>query len=414
MSVRRRFLYLAALVVLSLSACQKAEDKPAATPDQSSIQAASTLFAQPTRSVYTDPTATPSGEVELDLNRLVAHMEQAVRDGDLDTYLSYLWTEDPIFLADHTAWAQDWKEHPLAVFNMAIFSIQSQSDTAATARMSIFWREKKSSDSGSAGGTTVSVIFYRQGAEWLFGGEDWQTLDAEKIRLYYFSSGIVDNTVQAMIIAGYLPSIYTVLTREFGFVPEHTAHLKLYDSAVTLQNWTRLSMPDLEVWNKPGESIKIPLGPNYVPPPEEDVAREYTRFLLYEMSGGSSDRFPWWLEEGITQYGGALFQTLSQRNRTLRRIAARSLAPETSEERLFEWDALQTRPSLIESDMEIASGQAFTLVHYVTETYGSEARNAWIREIAAQSSVEEACQTALGVSLDELDVQWRAWLATQL
>ncbi len=414
MSVRRSVVLLAVLVAWGLSACQKSEDKPAATPDQFSVQAASTLFAQPTRSAYTEPTATPASEVELDLNRLVARMELAVREGNLEMYLSYLWPGDPVFLADHTAWARDWKEHPLAVFDMAIFSIQSRSDTAATARMSISWRQEGFSGNGSAGGATASVIFYRQDDEWFFGGEDWQTQDVEKIRLYYFTSGIVDNTIQASIVAGYLPSIYTVLTREFDFAPEPIAHLKLYDTAVTLQNWTRLSMPDLTVWNEPGESIKIPLGTNYIPPPEEDIAREYTRFLLYEMSDGTADRFPWWLEEGITQYGGALFQTLSQRNRTLKRIAARSLAPETSDERLFDWQALETRPSLLASDMEIAVGQAYTLVYYVTETYGVEARNTWIRDIAARSSVEEACQAALGLSLDELDAQWRAWLTTQL
>jgi hypothetical protein len=177
---------------------------------------------------------------------------------------------------------------------------------------------------------------------------------------------------------------------------------------------TRLSMPDLVVWNEPGEAIKIPLGTNFVPPPEEDVAREYTRFLLYEMSGGAPDNFPWWLEEGITQYGGALFQTLSQRNRTLKRIAARALAPETSDERLFDWAALETRPALLASDMEIAVGQSYTLLHYITEIYGIEVRNAWIRAIAAQSTVEAACQANFGLSLDELDAQWRAWLTTQL
>jgi len=411
MSVRRSVVLLGILV---LAACQKSDDKPAATPDQSGVQAASTLFAQPTRVAYTEPTVTPAGDVELDLNRLVARMELAVRDGDLDTYLSYLWPEDPVFLADHTAWARDWKDHPLAVFDMAIFSIQSQSDTTATARVSISWRQKGFTGNGSAGGATVSAIFHRQGDEWFFGGEDWQLLDAEQIRLYYFASGILDNTGQATIVAGYLPSIYTVLTREFGFVPDHIAHVKLYDTAVTLQNWTRLSMPDLEVWNVPGESIKIPLGPNYIPPPEEDFAREYTRFLLYEMSGGTTDRFPWWLEEGITRYGGALFQTLSQRNRTLKRIAARALAPETSDERLFDWDALETRPSLLASDMEIAAGQAYTLVQYVTETYGAAARNAWIRDIATQSTVEEACQADLGISLADLDAQWRTWLTSQL
>lgn len=406
---------LAAMIALiGLAGCERAADTPAATLDQSSIQAAHTLFAQPTRSAYNAPTATPASEVELELNRLVAHMELAVKGGDLDGYLSYVWKGDPVFLADHTRWAQDWKAHPLDVFDMAIFSIRSVSDTTATARMSINWRQANGGGNGSAGGSTVSVVFYRQGVQWFFGGEDWKTLDAGKIRLYYFSNDIVDNTTQAYLVAGYLPGIYTVLTREFDFVPEHGAALKLYDNATTLQNWTRTSMPEIQQWNEPGESIKLALGPNDTPPQEDEIAREYTRFLLYEMSGGTHGHFPWWLEEGITQYGGTLFQPLSQRNRTLRRIAARSAAPTTSGAGLFEWSALTTEPHLLQNDMDLAAAQGYTLVRYVTETYGTASRNAWIRAMAAQSTVDEACQAQLGIRFEDLDAQWRAWLKTQL
>lgn len=415
MKVRRSFAVLGAVILVGLvSACQEITDKPLPTPDQQSIDAASTLFAQPTQAVQAEVTPTPVSELEIELNRVTARMEQAVRDGDADTYLSYVWQGDPIFLRDHVLWVQDWQEHPLSVFNIDIFTIRSVLENVATARMAIDWRQKDQLGDGSSGGATVSVIFYRQDGNWLFGGEAWKIIDVEGFRLYYFDDETVQNVAQASVVESYLPSIYTVLTREFAFVPQETAQFKLYDNPVTLQNWTRLSRYDIRRWNEPGESIRIALGVNDLPPFEEDIAHEYTRFLLYGMAGGSHGGFPWWLEEGIIHYGATLFETLSQRNRILRRIAARSLAPVESEERLFDWDALLTRPSLLDADMEIAVDQAYTLVQYVTDTYGVEERNAWIQSVASGAAVEIACQEHFKISLDELDRRWRDWLAAQL
>ena len=94
MNLRREtgFLFvILLLVLLALTACQKAEGDPTPTPDRESAQAASTLFAQPTRQSGPTPTVTPVNEVELELSRMVADMERAVLAGDGDAYLSHVW-----------------------------------------------------------------------------------------------------------------------------------------------------------------------------------------------------------------------------------------------------------------------------------------------------------------------------------
>ncbi|MBI5959245.1 MAG: hypothetical protein HY866_10950 [Chloroflexi bacterium] len=415
MRLRRSLVIIWAVILAGLvSACEKITEDALPTPDQQNIDAASTLFAQPTAEVQSEVTPTPVSDLELELNRVTARMEQAVQEGDVAGYMAHIWQDDPIFLNDHTLWVEDWQAFPLSVFNIDIFTIRALSEDSASARLAIYWRQKEQLGDGSAGGATASVIFYRQDGQWLFGGENWKTLDVEGIRLYYFADEILDNTAQASVVESYLPSIYTVLTREFAFVPQNIAHIKMYENPITLHNWTRLSRYDIRRWNEPGESIKLALEINDLPPLEEDIAREYTRFLLYEMSGGSHGGFPWWMEEGVTEYGATLFQTLSQRNRILRRIAARSLAPVESEERLFDWEALLTRPSLLDADMEIAVDQAYTLVHFITETYGVEKRNAWIEAVAGGAAVEDACEEQFGIGLDELDTLWREWLITQI
>jgi hypothetical protein len=416
MSPRQNTLIALTTIILltALVACEKAEPDPTATPDKASIQAASTLFAQPTRAVRATPTATPASDVELDLNRTVARMEQAVLAGDVDGYMAYVWDGDPLFWAEHRLWAQDWQAHPLSVFVIELYGIQSLSADTAAARMTMQWSQQGQTDSGSAGGATVSVIFYRKDDTWLLGGERWKTTDVSGFRFYYFADSIVDNQAQANAVIEFLPAIYADINRKLDFTPEHIAHLKMYESPVTLQNWTRLSIPVMDQWNEPGESIKIPLGAGDTAPLESDVAREYTRFVLYEIAGGSHGRYPWWMEEGVAAYGGSLSQTLSRRNRVIKQIAGRALAPADAPQQLLDWEMLKTRPDLLDDDMQWAINQSYTLVQYITDTYGAETRNAWIRAVATDQTVEEATLAQLGVSLDDLDTAWRAWLQTKL
>lgn len=402
------------IVMLALASCQEAEEKPTPTPDHMSIEVASTLFAQPPHDTEASPTPLSVNDVELELNRAVAHLENAVLDGDLDAFMSLVWRGDPIFTADITKWAEDWAAHPLEYFHIDLFSIVSREPGSAEARMTTRWRVQGRTDAGSAGGATISARFLKDGDAWLFAGPHWTTAELEGVTLYYFVTDAIDNASQARVVLDYLPSIYTGVTVEFGYVPEHIAHIQLYESPVTLRNWTRLSMPDITRWNVPGESIKIPLTPNNTAPDEPDMGRELTRFVLYEMGGGTSGKFTWWLQEGIAEYGAMRFSTLSQRNRVLKGIVALALAPENAEEQLFEWSDLESEPvNLLDEFKPVAIQQAYTIVHYITEMYGKETRNAWIRAIAAGQPVTEATQEHFGMTFEELDAGWHAWLSVQ-
>ncbi len=402
------------VIMLLVAACQQAGEDPRPTPDQSSIAAASTLFAQPTRVIDSTPTPLPGNDVEIALNRTVARMEAAVLERDFETYMAHVVQDDPVFLANHIQWAQDWVAHPLDFFQIDLFNIQSYQPGMAETRMTLQWRVAGRQDEGSAGGATISVIFEQDGDRWLLAGPAWQVVELDSITFYYFATDAVNITPQATIVRDYLPSIYTGVTVEFDYVPEHIAHIQLFESPITLQNWTRISMPGITRWNVPGEAIKLPLTQNGTAPNEPAVGRELTRFLLYEMAGGPLDNFPWWLETGIVEYGGARFSTLSQRNRVLRSVAALSLAPESAEEQLFDWAMLAQEPDVLDEFKRVAANQAYTLIHYITETHGQAARNAWIQAAAGGEDLETATQAHLGVTLEALYAAWRAWLPSQL
>ncbi len=396
---------------LVLSGCGKATPTPTATPDQSSAALARTLFAPPTRPARSTPTATPSDDVELALSRTVAAMEQAVRAADLDAYWQWLYPHDPIFLADQRGWAEDWVAHPLEVFEIDLFGVRQLSPELAVARMSTRWRLAEA-DGGEAGGATISAVFHRSGERWLFGGERWQVAALEGMRLYYFADETTDESEQAQTMLSYLPSVYLGITRLFGYTPAHIAHIKLYESPITLHNWTRISQPTLTRWNVPNESIKVALTDRLTPPYEPEMGRELALFVLYEMAEARAEALPWWVRAGVGEYGAAHFRTYSQRRRLLRAVAARSAENGEGEGALWRWEALNARPADPQAQAQAAE-QAYTLLYYLTEAYGDEARNAWLRAIAEGASVEEATRAQLGIRFAELDADWRAWLRAQ-
>ena len=403
-------VWLALGALLVLGACGKAAPPPTATPDQSSAELARTLFAPPTRPPRVTPTATPASDVELALSRTTAAMEQAVRAGDVAAYWQWLWPDDPVFLADQRGWAEDWAAHPLDVFEIELFGVRQLSADVAVARMSTRWRLAGAED--GAGGATISAIFYRQGESWLFGGERWQVAELEGMRLYYFADETVDESEQAQTMLDYLPAVYTGITHVFGYTPTHIAHIKLYESPITLHNWTRISRPTLTRWNVPGESIKVALTDRLTPPYEPDMGRELALFVLYEMAGARAEALPWWVRAGVGEYGAAHFRTYSQRHRMLRDVAARAGASGGVETGLQAWEALSAPPADTLAQTQAAE-QAYTLLHYLTETYGEDARNVWLRAIAEGASMDEATRAQFGVDFTTLDANWRAWLPSQ-
>lgn len=416
MSRHLRHLMFVGLLALAagLAGCEKAEQIPTPTPHQESIQAAGTLFAPPTQPPRITPTPTPLDAVELELSRVVARMEQAVLGGDPDAYLRYVWADDPVFYREQAGWAQDWAEHPLRRFELSLTGIDTSAPDVASARMSILWSLAGSTATGSAGGATITAVFHRADDGWLFGGEQWQTLDAAGFRLHYFNTPLLSHARQAELLLEELPAVHTRLTRELGYTPAAVASIKLYESAATLQTMTRLSIPLLAQWSAPGESIKVILGPYNAPPETSEVAREYARFLLYEMAGGSREPYPWWLEHGLGEYGASLFRTASQRNRVLERVASVASGEPGDVNALLAWDDLETPPDLEPHSRAFAVEQAYTFILYLTEQHGADARNGWLQAVAGGQDLDAAAQAHLGGDLAALDRAWRAWLPAQI
>jgi hypothetical protein len=245
------------------------------------------------------------------------------------------------------------------------------------------------------------VVFTRTAREqpWRFAGERWNEVKSEGVRVLYADG--LDETAKR--VAEVLPEVRAHVHEGFGLVIEREQTVKLYNSMRVLQESIYLSYTDpLSGWNEPGEAIKLLSGKRSgAGELKMLLAHEYGHVATFEM-GGSASAAPWWVLEGVAElaaekYAGRSFERLVHRW--------------AQEDKLAPWDRLADFHNTTEGDMVFVYNQGHHMLAYITQRFGRDARNTWIRAMAQGSSLEDATAKALGETFAQLDQEWRQSLA---
>ena len=80
---------------------------------------------------------------------------------------------------------------------------------------------------------------------------------------------------------------------------------------------------------------------------------------------------------------------------------------------LAQWDDIDVFEETPEALWRYAYLQGYAFVAYVTDVYGQDARNAWIRAVAADG-IEAGTQTVFEITFDDLDNAFLPWLEEQI
>ncbi|MBI5930164.1 MAG: hypothetical protein HY862_12705 [Chloroflexi bacterium] len=432
--------------LLVLSACKDDGDvNPTATPNLDRAALAQTAFANPTNTPRARFTPTPLPDVESELARTTSQMEIAIVAGDVEKYMANVWQGDASFTTEQRRWAEAWAKQPPLSFDITLSSISAPTEDESFARMSVAWRgsgEAMTSDLGS-GGSTITVHFYREAAgssRWLFAGEAWQTIslhrngsdwtadqtsdDSEKLRIYYLPDyGPISGTQNAGdVLAEKLPGIYTVVSRELQIEPTEVVSLKVYEYPDALRSMVDITyLHILTVWNQPGEALRFSQDLNTELPPEDEViAGQLAYSFLYQLAGNTTGNYPWWVFEGTAQMVMMKdFMTTPRRNNQLSAMAGIAAADATGAKldpeipQMQDWAMMEDLANVPFLQHYAASLQAGTFIYFIDATYGQDQRNAWIKSMASEKTVDEACQDILGKSFEDLTADWLVWVATQ-
>lgn len=332
---------------------------------------------------------------------------RAVLAGDPQAYLAWVDASDPVFATEQRNWAADLERHRPAAFEMSLDlgTLEVRGDEAL-AKVTMVWRLAGEEGPGPERRVSHLARLVRGptplGHGWLYAGEAWRVAEAPGVRVL-FAEGL--DEIAAAVVRE-LPGVREHVNRGFGLESDEAftsrqQQVKLYGSMEDLQASIYLSYVDsLGGWNEPGEAIKLLVHPgSRTAGLRVLLAHEYGHVATFEL-GPEANEMPWWVLEGAAELA-------AERYAGGRGRVDRLVEQWASSGGLVEWEKLADfRGEAANHHMHVYK-QGQHMLGYISERFGREGRNRWLRAMAQGSTLDEATRGTLGMSFEELDAQWR-------
>jgi hypothetical protein len=219
----------------------------------------------------------------------------------------------------------------------------------------------------------------------------------------------------ARTVVKVLPQVRAHVDDGFANHVTHVQEVKIYPSMRHLQASIYLSYVDgLSGWNEPGEAIKlIASNKSSAGHLRMLLGHEYGHVATFEF-GPEATNMPWWVLEGVAELSAEKFAAMNQGKgddpSEYGRGARTTVERWSKRGKLAEWSELSDFRSVKKELMGHVYQQGHHMVGYVSQRFGREGRNTWLRAMGQGKSIDEASREALGMSFEQLDREWRASL----
>lgn len=345
--------------------------------------------------------------VKAELEATFADMAKAVLAGDADAYIAHIDANEARLLAEQKHWIAALAKDKPAEFSLSIPEGPATfSDTTAEAPLTMSWRfENGNQDNwGMSKPRTVkfpTVQFVKRDGRWLYKGEKWKEVFSEggvcSVRFLPGSEKVAEDVFKAF------PTSKGHVDAEFDRPIAERQTIELFQSMDHLKATVFITMPDqvLGGWSEPGESIKfMDTYTRGVTGWTAAFAHEYAHVATWEVSA-AQHALPWWAEEGIAELCACEFRPgyIAKLDETHRKLAA--------DNKLQAWDDLSDYMTAKPNLKRLAYTQGNHMAWYITERFKKEGRIKWVRAMGSGKTLDEATQTAFGISFEQLDKDWR-------
>jgi hypothetical protein len=265
--------------------------------------------------------------------------------------------------------------------------------------------------------------------KWLYAGEDWQVLETAELparderfqgvdpasarqpinrhvprpqhgaRVRYFPGY---EAVAERIVA-LLPQVREHVDEGFQNVVPRVQEVKIYPSMKHMQASIYLSYTDgLSGWNEPGESIKLLTRPTASTRGLRTLlAHEYGHVATFELGPKAND-MPWWLLEGIAELSSERFTGKGKGA-----DAEASVIRWHKNDTLAPWQDLADFHNVPPNLTHHVYKQGHHMMMFISDTFGQDARNTWMGEMAGGKTLDEATIAVMHMPFSELDAKWR-------
>ncbi len=332
-------------------------------------------------------------------------MESAVRNGDPGAYMALIDTHDPKFVSEQRAWIADLNLKPISMFSIEPVGEVSYGPSFALSTLSVRFQWVLEADKVERELTTrikLVPLNTNDDGPWRFAGLAWEVMEHNpEVDLRVLSMS--NNKELAQSVLEVVPSIQSKIEAHLDCALSEPLTIKIYPSMQELQFSIALGYLDpISGWNEPHESIKI-LARSSV------SASHISSLLAHEIGHAVSFEFgeqiinaPWWSLEGIAELVADEYREVSDQSRELR------VAKQVARGDRRSWEQLSDFKGEALNHTGYVYSHGWSMIRFITQHYGPHARNQWFAAMGQGASVEDATQSVLKVSFEDLDRMWEA------
>ena len=337
---------------------------------------------------------------------VVGAMQSAIERDDPGAYMAQINPSDPVLITEHRAWFADLDVSPVNDLLIELDEaepVMLNEDGSVIAQLRITWQVPSEEETRRYDMPARFEPIGTSGGQWHFAGRAWDIamLDTPGVRIYCDEA----HAAIAQLARERVPVLRDAIALDMGIDPSggdlHEVVVKIYPRMRELQASIYPSYTaGISGWNEPGESIKI-LGRDEMEQDRLDplLAHELGHAVSFEY-GPVINLAPWWSLEGVAEVAAGLFRDSWDRKH-------RRIAKLAQSDNLRRWEQLADfKGEAVQHGMHVYL-QGWSMVDFIDRTHGKDARNAWFTRLGHGDTLEKASQSALGISFDQLDAEWR-------
>jgi len=352
----------------------------------------------------------PSSAIEsMRVHQVVDAMQSSIENDDPGGFMAQINPSDPVLMNEQRAWFAELDVSPVNDLQISIDPdepIVLEDDGSVVAPLVYTWQVPSEDKPRIYNMPARFEPIGSRDGQWHFAGRAWEIAltDTPGVRIY---SDEVHHDI-AQLALQRVPEIRDRIAQDMGIDPAkgglHEVVVKIYPKMNELQASIYPSyIAGISGWNEPGESIKI-LGRDKMEQDRLDplLAHEIGHAVSFEY-GPEINFAPWWSLEGVAEVAAGLFRDSWERKNT--RIA--KLAQKND---LRDWNLLADfKGEAVNHGMHVYL-QGWSMIDYIDRAFGKDTRNAWFTRLGHADTLDQATTSAMHITFDQLDAQWRAEL----
>ena len=234
---------------------------------------------------------------------------------------------------------------------------------------------------------------------YLNSGLDWQTVTSGFINVYYYRHND-RSEARANAVLSVAADTYSFMAPILGVELTQPMTIVVYSDyrhmEEALQPASRVAAQQLRTLGKAFPNERALLVDGSLDTILSTAAHEFTHLLVADAAGSSYSGVDAWLNEGLAVYAERDPDT--EFGRYISNAIETDSVPPLASLRTFAGTPRETLRNY---------GQGFAMVSYLLDTYGASAMSDFFASIATVRTTDNALQAAYGLSIEELDNEWR-------